>query len=246
MAVSVVRDAAKLVGRKLGSARAVTTKTTPTDVVTETDLEAERCIREELFRLTPDASILGEEAEPHPGTTDVGWIVDPIDGTVNFLYDLPVVSVSVAATLHGIVVAGAVVDVLRDEVFSAHAGNGAYCNGDPISAANPASLEESLIATGFSYSAPARAVEAQVVDRVIPKARDIRCFGSAALHLCWVANGRLDGYYQYDLKPWDAAAGAHIATEAGATVEEPSPTNRSLMVAAAPSVFAPLRELVTL
>lgn len=244
IAVTVARDAADLVRSKLGSARTVGTKTTPTDVVTETDIEAERLIRDQLLELTPDASILGEEGEPRVGMTDLGWVVDPIDGTVNFLYDLPVVSVSIAATVAGDVVAGAVVDVLRVEAFSASTSGGALRNGQPIGVSAPVSLGESLIATGFSYAASARGAEGELACRVLPRARDIRCFGSAALHLCWVACGRVDAYYQYGLKPWDTAAGTLIAAEAGAIVEPASPDNGDLLLAAAPGIFAPLRELV--
>lgn len=136
-------------------------------------------IREVLAKRTPGASVLGEEDGDIGGPSAVGWVVDPIDGTVNLTYDLPVVSVSLAATVDGAVVAGAVVDVLRDEVFSAAAGAGARRDGAGIAVSGAGDLAGSLIGTGFNYSAEGRAAEAAYLGKVLPAARDIRCFGSA-------------------------------------------------------------------
>ncbi|MFV2063660.1 MAG: inositol monophosphatase, partial [Chloroflexota bacterium] len=141
-------------------------------------------------------------------------------------------------------VAGVVVDVSRDEVFSAAVGRGARMDGVPIGPSSAAGLEEALVATGFGYSAQARAAEAEHLSRVLPLARDIRCFGSSALHLCWVACGRIDAFYQRNMKRWDHAAGALIALESGARLEAPTPDNGELMVAASPRVFEPLLRLV--
>jgi myo-inositol-1(or 4)-monophosphatase len=164
-------------------------------------------------------------------------VVDPLDGTINFLYGVPLFAVSIAAAVDGEVVAGAVVDVLRDELFSAHHGSGARRNGEPIAVSSCMSLPDALVATGFSYQAELRSLQGEVAQRLVSRARDLRCFGSAALELCWVACARLDGYFQRDTELWDRAAGALIAREAGARVELPCPENDDLVLAAADGVF---------
>lgn len=229
-------------GGNLGTVR---TKSTPTDPVTSLDEASEEAIREVLRRRTPDASVLGEEAGMQAGASSLGWIVDPVDGTVNLTYDLPVMGVSIAAAQAGETVAGAVVDVQRGDVFSAALSHGARLDGRPIRPSGATSLPASLIGTGFDYAPAGRALEASYLARVLPAARDIRCFGSAALNLCWVANGRLDGFYQRGMQLWDYAAGLLIALEAGATVEPPGRENGELMVAASPAIYAELRDLVS-
>ncbi len=245
VAAEVAALAAELVRTRFGKARATGTKSSPTDVVTETDLEAEQLIRSELTTRSPGSTIVGEEFADQLGHNDVGWIVDPIDGTVNFLYALPVVSVSIAATHHGAVVAGAVTDVMLNETFSAAVGSGARCDGVPIAASGADDLATSLVGTGFAYAAEQRADEAEIFGRILPRARDIRCFGSSALHLCWVGCGRLDAYYQHGPKIYDYAAGALIATEAGAMVESPSENNLDLLLATAPLLGPAIRGLIT-
>jgi len=225
----------------LGSIR---TKSSPTDPVTALDLAVEHVVRSHLARRTPGAWFLGEEQGVRTGESALGWILDPIDGTVNLTYDLPFIAVSLAATVDREVVAGAVVDVRREEVFSAAAGSGARRDGVTIRPSHVSELAQALVATGFDYSSDGRRVEAESLGRVLPAARDIRCFGSTALHLCWVACGRIDAYYQRNMKRWDWAAGAIIAAESGARVESPSARNGQLMVAASPRIFEPLRELV--
>jgi myo-inositol-1(or 4)-monophosphatase len=244
IAIGAVAEGARIIRAAAGQLGAVRTKSSPTDPVTALDLEVERIIRESLARSTPQASFLGEEHGDTPGPSALGWILDPIDGTVNLTYDLPVIGVSLAATLDGAVVAGAVVDVLRDEGFSAAAGHGARRDGSTIRPSDAHSLAASLVATGFDYSADGRAREAECFRRVLPVARDVRCFGSAALHLCWVACGRLDAFYQRNMKSWDYAAGALIAIESGARVEHPTPQNGELMVVASPRIFDPVHQLV--
>lgn len=244
IAVEVSTHAADLVRRSLGHARIVGTKTTPTDVVTTTDLEVENFIRQALLARTPGASITGEEHAELIGHTPIAWVIDPIDGTVNFLYDLPAIAVSIAAKVNGAVVAGAVADVVRGETFSAAAGHGARRNGHEIQASSVAILADALVATGFAYTAEHRAEEAEVFSRVLPNARDIRCFGSAALHLCWVACGRVDAFYERGLNEWDVAAGALLATEAGARLEPASPKNGDIVIAASARIFDQLRSLV--
>jgi myo-inositol-1(or 4)-monophosphatase len=244
IASATAAGAAELVRAKLGRTRVLDTKSTPTDVVTEADLEVETFIRERLWRSSPGASIQGEEHGSTGGATSIGWIVDPIDGTVNFLYDLPAVSVSIAATIDGEIVAGAVADVVRREVFSARLGGGARRDGASISPSTATTLDHSLVGTGFSYDSDMRRREGEIVGRVLPAARDVRGFGSSALHLCWVGCGRLDGYYQHGVKAWDMAAGALIASEAGARVEATDGPQGSLVVATSAGIFEALALLV--
>ncbi len=249
VAVSVAHASADLIRANVGKATRLGEKSSPTDVVTRTDLDAEQLIRRLLADATPGARVLGEE-EGHARATAGGdearleWVVDPLDGTVNFLYSLPVVAVSVAAALDGDVVAGAVVDVLRDETFSGSAGHGARLGDDPVAISHCQSLARALVMTGFSYRADIRARQAKIVQALLPAARDIRCFGSAALQLCWVGAGRADAYFERDIKVWDYAAGALIAREAGAVTELPCPENDGLVIAAPPAVFDELRAVV--
>ncbi len=244
VAVDVAGRAAAFLRGVTGTGEALRTKSSPTDVVTAVDIQSEEFIRGELLRRCPDSSIVGEELADEVGGSGVGWIVDPIDGTVNFLYDLPVFAVSIAATRDGTVVAGAVADVLRGEVFSAALGSGAGLDGAPIAAASSNGLAQALVATGFSYHAERRRQQAAALARVLPATRDVRAFGSAALHLCWVANGRCDAFFEHDLRVYDWAAGALIATESGAQVELPDELNDDLVFAASPTIFGPLRELI--
>jgi myo-inositol-1(or 4)-monophosphatase len=244
IAVEAANEGARVVRAAAGDLGTVRTKSTPTDPVTSLDLVSERAIRDVLARRTPDASVLGEEDGNVGGPSSVGWIIDPIDGTVNLTYALPVISVSVAATLNGEVVAGCVVDPHRGDVFSACLDGGARCDGEPISVSGSASLAASLVSTGFDYRSDERSREAQYLARVLPAARDIRCFGSAALNLCWVACGRLDAHYQRKMQLWDYAAGALIAAEAGATIQPPTASNGELMVVASPGILDALGRLV--
>lgn len=244
VAIAAATDGAKVIREGATRRDAIATKSTPTDPVTALDLAVEQTIRERLERLTPGAAFLGEEGGDRAGRTALGWVLDPIDGTVNLTYGLPAIAVSLAATIAGRVVAGVVIDPWRDETFSAAMGAGARLDGSPIGPSAVRRLDEGLVATGFAYSSDGRAAQVEALGRVLPAARDIRCFGSSALHLCWVANGRLDAYYQRDMQTWDYAAGALIAEEAGARLEHPEPANGQLMVAASPLVFEALRALL--
>ncbi|MEM7095357.1 MAG: inositol monophosphatase family protein [Actinomycetota bacterium] len=244
VAVEVAAIAAEYVRTQRAGATELRTKSTPTDVVTATDLASERLIRDELARRCPGSSILGEEYDETVGANTIRWIVDPIDGTVNFLYRLPVVSVSVAAALDGKVVAGAVTDVLNGSTWSAHAGAGARRDGAPIAVSQPSRLAESLIGTGFAYEAEVRREQAAVLNQLLPACRDIRCMGSAALNLCWVGEGLLDGYFERNIKIYDYAAGALIAAEAGAIVNTPADGEPGLSSAIAPAIEAELLEII--
>jgi myo-inositol-1(or 4)-monophosphatase len=248
VAVSVARASADLIRANVGRATRLHEKSSPTDVVTRTDLDAEKLIRRLLADATPGAGVLGEEGGQTPtpagDAARLQWVVDPLDGTVNFLYALPVMGVSVAAALDGDVVAGAVVDVLRAETFSASAGRGARLGDSSIGISPCQSLAGALVMTGFSYRADIRSRQGKIVHSLLPAARDIRCFGSAALQLCWVGAGRADAYFERDIKVWDYAAGALIAREAGAVTELPCPENDGLVIAAPPAVFDELRTVV--
>jgi myo-inositol-1(or 4)-monophosphatase len=244
IAATTAREAADFVGATYGRPDPVGHKSSPTDVVTQTDLQAEELIRQRLREATPQAGVLGEEGATTQGGARLQWVIDPLDGTVNFLYGVPLFAVSIAAALDGEVVAGAVIDVLRGELFSAHLAGGARCDGERIGVSGCALLPNALVATGFSYHAQRRDLQGEVAHRVLSRARDVRCFGSAALELCWVACARVDAYYQRDTEIWDRAAGALIAAEAGAHTELPCPENDDLVMATTPEVFDDLWAVV--
>ncbi len=225
-------DLAQAAGRLIRERReqgvtVAATKSSETDVVTETDREVEELIRSLLGEARPDDGLVGEEGHDEPGATGVRWIVDPIDGTVNFLYGIPQYAVSIAAERDGVVVAGVVLDVARETAYVGRRETGpdgqvtvtAHRDGSPISVRAPAPLAQRLIGTGFSYEARIRAVQADAVGRLLPQVRDIRRFGSCALDLCHVAEGLLDGYVEEGVNLWDHAAGALIAEGAGARSE---------------------------
>jgi myo-inositol-1(or 4)-monophosphatase len=238
------RRAAELIRANHGHAIRIGLKSSPTDLVTQTDIDAEQLIRDELFLATPQAGFIGEEGGSSNPASRLQWIIDPLDGTVNFAYGLPVFAVSIAGSLDGTVVIGVVVDGLQGDTYSAILGQGARHNGEPISVSPCNDLSQALVTTGFSYSSGLRAEQAAIVAALLPLVRDIRCFGSAALHLCWLAHAKTDGYYERDIKIWDYAAGALVAMEAGAHIELPCPENDALMFAATPQISTQLRELV--
>jgi myo-inositol-1(or 4)-monophosphatase len=242
----VARDAGRLLHDGLDRARLqVDTKSTHTDMVTEMDRAAEALIVERLLGARPDDGMLGEEGTNRAGTSGVRWIVDPLDGTTNYLYALPGFNVSIAAEVAGEVVAAAVFDVVREELFSATLGRGATRDGTSIHASEAGELSRALIGTGFSYDAQRRGKQAAVLVEVLPQVRDIRRSGAAAIDLCSVACGRLDGFYERGLAPWDLAAGGLIAREAGAVVTaiDGGPLGDDV-VAAARGIAHALRALV--
>lgn len=191
------------------------------DPVTEFDRAAETSVRDLLATERPDDAILGEEEGG--GKWDAGrvWIVDPLDGTVNFVHRIPQVAVSVGLWEDGRPVVGVVHDAIRGEVFAAAAGAGATLDGRPVAVSDVADTGRALVATGFPYDRRTRATELlEVVARVLTEVQDIRRIGSAALDLCWVAAGRFDAYWEYGLRPWDTAAGQLIVTEAGGRISD--------------------------
>jgi myo-inositol-1(or 4)-monophosphatase len=210
----------------------VDTKSTATDLVTEFDRWAEATIVASITKDRPDDGFVGEEGAAKEGTSGVVWLIDPIDGTTNFVYDLPGSSVSVAARHHDTVVAGAVHDLVRDERFRATRGRGATLDGRTITAGTTTDLAISLVATGFSYAADRRRAQAEVLVDILPSVRDIRRFGGAAIDLCSLACGRVDAYYERGLSVWDYAAGALIAREAGAVITNRTPQGGALVGAA--------------
>ena len=248
LAVAAARKAGEFLLDARPADLVVRTKSTPTDVVTQMDTAAEQLIAATIRASRPDDAFVGEEGSD-VGASDgrrVRWIVDPIDGTVNYLYDLPQWAISIAAEVGGVVVAAAVLDPSKRELFTAQFGGGAYLNGAPIRVTSCTELSQALVGTGFGYDARRRARQAQVLTGVLPRVRDIRRLGAASLDLCSLACGRLDGYFERGLNLWDHAAAGLIAAEAGARVEglhgrQPSD---EILVAAPPGVFAALHDLV--
>lgn len=241
--LAIAEEVASAVGREMIERRSAgfswETKSTSTDVVTEIDTWAEGAIVEAITSRRPNDGFLGEEGSDTPGTTGVRWVIDPVDGTTNLLYDLSGYNVSIGAELNGETLAGAVYDPVRAELFSAALGQGASRNGEPISVSGQESLSHALVATGFAYNAERRQQQASSLVEILPIIRDIRRLGAAAIDLCAVACGRVDAYYELDTKPWDRSAGVLIATEAGAIV-----TEGELTIAAAPGISDDLRALL--
>ena len=223
----------------------VLTKTTDTDLVSDADRAAEKLIVELIARAFPNDAIVGEEGASMSGTSGRRWIVDPLDGTTNFVYGFDAFCVSVGVEDDHGPLAGCVHDPVREETFSALRDRGAELNGSAVEPAATGDLGRALVGTGFSYRADQREWQAAVVSHLLPRVRDIRRVGSAALDLCWVAAGRLDAHVERGLAPWDHAAGALIAEEAGAAVRRPEASEKwGLVRAATPSIAPELFSLV--
>jgi myo-inositol-1(or 4)-monophosphatase len=230
-----------------GPAVGVHSKSSPTDLVSQTDIDTEALIRGLLRERRPDDALMGEEGDDTPGTSGLRWVVDPLDGTIDFLYGIPQWSVSVAVEdADGRALAGVVYDPLRDELWAATIDGPPTLDGVVLQRRPAPELEAALVATGFAYQAEVRDAQAQVLTRVLPRVRDIRRFGSAALDLVWTAAGRCDAYWERGTKRWDVAAGALICERAGLVV---SPLDEdgvlpSGQVVAPPELVAALRDLV--
>ena len=228
-------------------ATGVDTKSSATDPVSDADRASERLLLDLVASERPDDGILAEEGGSSGSASGFTWVIDPLDGTVNYLYRIPVWCVSVAVEDAEGTVVGVVHDPNRDETFTAVRGRGASLNGAEISVSRVEELGTALIGTGFSYEAEARRVQAEWVSRVLPRARDIRRAGSAAIDLVSLACGRLDGFFEAPMEPWDKAAGLLIAREAGATASElppPCPGLSPGLIAANPTLHSRLRELL--
>ena len=222
--LSVAREAARVGALELMSrfgrtAEGVRTKSTPTDLASEADFAAESAIREFLRSTRPVDAILGEEGG-ETGGGELRWVVDPLDGTINFLFGIPAFAVSVACEDGTGTVVGVVLDPVREECFAATRSSAATLNGSEIEGSGRAELSTAMVATGFGYDSAVRERQAPVVSRVLPRVRDIRRFGSAAIDLAWCACGRWDAYYERGVQAWDVAAGALIAARAGLVVRD--------------------------
>ncbi|MYW94884.1 inositol monophosphatase [Amycolatopsis rubida] len=226
-----------------GGEVAVDTKSAETDVVTAVDRESEELVRARLERIRPGEPVLGEEGGGALGG-GVTWVVDPIDGTVNFLYGLPAFAVSIAAQIDGVSVAGAVVEPVSGRRWTAVRGGGAWLDGDRLSVSAADRLDLALVGMGFSYARDRRVRQGRLTADLVGQVRDIRRRGAASLDLCAVAAGWLDGYFEHGLHRWDWAAGALIAREAGATVllpGEAADLGEDATFAASPGIAAELR-----
>jgi myo-inositol-1(or 4)-monophosphatase len=271
LAVAAARMAGGLLAERArhGAEREVASKSTPTDLVSEADVASQRAIRELLRERRPDDGFVGEEeGRSEQGSSGLSWVVDPLDGTVNFLFDIPQWSVSVAVRDEAGTLAGAVYDPNRDELFSATRDGDALLEvpHGVIELSHPAGREpaherrtgedagpggedlaSAMVATGLAYDAHVRRAQAKVLERLLPRVRDIRRFGSAALDLTWTAAGRYDAYYERSVKQWDIAAGALICERAGLRVRE-LPVHENLpwgILVAPPALVEPLFELVS-
>ena len=242
LALAAARSAGwLLLERARKPATGLSSKTSSTDLVSDTDRAAEQLIARTILAARPDDALVAEEGAAAEGGSGVRWLVDPLDGTINYLWGIPQWCVSVAALDADGGLAAVVHDPSRGETFTAVRGGGARLDGAPLRVLPATDLSEALIGTGFDYRADERARQARLLTRVLPAVRDVRRLGAAALDLAWVAAGRLDGYFETGLKPWDRAAGELIVREAGGVVEE---IDRSGVVAAGPSLIGPLRALV--
>jgi len=273
LAIAVAREAGEMLADQHGRPAVVGTKSSPTDVVTEMDQAAERLIRSRILAERPDDAILGEEGGQIGGEAPVRWIVDPLDGTVNYLYGLPDWAVSIAAEAGGRVVAGVVCVPPRDALFGAAVGAGAWRSSlagltraasgayrpdpyewgeahppgsQPLSCTADVPLSHALIATGFGYERARRLVQGQVLSALLPRVRDIRRNGACSVDLCSVAAGNVDGYYERGVQYWDVAAGTLIAREAGAVVGGLAgrPAGPAMTISAGPALFTELHDLL--
>jgi myo-inositol-1(or 4)-monophosphatase len=220
------------------------------DLVTQADVAAEKIIKKHILDTFPAHQFCAEEslqrADLH---SEHVWIIDPLDGTTNFAAKIPQFSISIAYAEKGVVKAGVVYDVVKDEMFAASLGEGATLNGEPIRVSDKSSIDQAIVCTGFAYErGPLMRATLKTIEALFDmNLRGIRRMGSAALDFCWVACGRLDGYFEYSLRPWDFAAGALIVTEAGGRIcshdGEPFSLNATGVIIAGPNLFESLREI---
>ena len=249
IALAIALEAGDLASaRRAEGVEVAASKSSVEDIVTAADRETEALIRARLREQRPEDGFFGEESGAEAGTSGLTWVVDPIDGTVNFLYGFPNYAISIAVVAGEpdpatwTALAGVVLNPASGEVYTATAGGGAYLGEQRLNVALPVELSQALVGTGFSYRAAVRLEQAAVIAGLIGEVRDIRRMGSAALDLCAVAAGRLNAYFERELNPWDQAAGALIATEAGARVSglRGAPPTSAFVLAGEPSVAAEL------
>lgn len=256
----LAQDTARTAGDRIRELRSkgvavAATKSSDIDIVTAADQESERLVVELLTEARPDDGVLGEEGAGRDGTSGITWVIDPIDGTVNYLYNQPAYTVSIAATVAdpaGMAdgrraIAGAVYNPRTGEMFDAWEEGGARRNGEPIRISGNRNLATALVGTGFGYTVERKLEQLAALTRLVPKIRDIRRIGSAAYDLSLLASGHLDAYYEIGLQPWDYAAGALIAREAGAQLlglDDSTQPGTPLLVAAAPGLAQDIRDAV--
>ncbi len=245
LALAIASSTAAGISERRRRPLSVETKSSTTDLVTDLDRWAEHNIVSQIDEVRPGDGLVGEEGARRGSTTGVTWVIDPIDGTTNFVYGYPASAVSIAAVDADGAVAGAVAVIGAPEVFHACRGGGAFQGSDPIAASQPADLADALVATGFGYSGVQRRSQAEAMSRVIGEVRDIRRSGSAALDLCLTASGALDGFYEVGLNRWDIAAGELLVREAGGRMLlDEREGDRYAVVAASSSIFESLVALL--
>jgi myo-inositol-1(or 4)-monophosphatase len=247
LAIGVAHEAGAGLRDAFGRALEISAKSTPTDLVSEADLSTERLIRARLEAARPDDAILGEEGDDLPGTSGLRWVVDPLDGTINFLFGIPHWCVSIACEDSEGALAGVVFDPMRGETWTATRAGAAQLDGAPIRARDRRALSGAMVATGFGYDAAVRESQALVLARLLPRVADVRRFGAAALDLAWTAAGRFDAYFERGVKHWDVAAGALICARAGLVVHAlpaAPPAERGTLVAV-PAIVEELLALVS-
>ncbi len=246
LALDIAQAVGPEIGRRAGRVDVLSTKSTATDLVTEVDRWSEAEIVSRILDARPRDSILGEEGTGVAGTSDVRWVVDPIDGTTNFVYGHPGFSVSIGVEVDNEPVAGVVLDPLLGDVFAAAVGHGTTRNGQPVQVSGTTDLTTALVATGFSYDPGRRERQAEVLVGLLPEIRDIRRMGGAAIDLASVSCGRVDAYFEQGLNPWDCAAGTVLVSEAGGRITdlEGRPNPGEMTVAAPVAIHGPLLDLL--
>ena len=247
LATEAAREAgALLLELRRSPAAGVRSKSSPTDLVSEADERAEGAIVTTIRKRRPDDALVAEEGSNAGGSSGVSWFVDPLDGTINYLYGIPHWSVSICCADADGPLAGVVYDPLRGELFSAARGSGARLGNARLAVTDKTDLASALIATGFGYVAAQRVTQGRIIARILGEVRDVRRFGSAALDLCWVAAARFDGYFESVEKPWDWMAGALLVREAGGRVTELTPKDPAFprIIASGPRIHEGLVTLL--
>ena len=247
LALAIAREAADLLLEGAARAAAVATKSSAHDVVTQKDRDSEALIRRRIAQARPGDQVLGEEEGTIGAASDVRWVVDPLDGTVNYLYGIPSWAVSIGIERGGVPCAGVVVAPALGEQYVGVAGQGSWSvtgtgERSSLAVSGLTSLQDALVGTGFGYVRERREHQGRVLAGLVPQVRDIRRVGAAAVDLCWVAGGRLDAHYERGLQPWDRSAGSLIAAEAGAVVAglPGAPATTGLTIVSTPGVYEPL------